>query len=293
VTDDFFPNTSASKAATVGERITRSIELECTAVKAGNVHPHASFHDLSHKHFIDAAQAIGQGIDKHVDASVGRMVLESAQRMMDRVNTNTSLGTILLIAPMAHAWIRMSPPASSDSHWQASLGETLLELDLEDSENIYKAIRLAKPGGLGDSTSMDIRMEPPKSILEAMRFASKWDDVALQYVTNFALVFEYAARLKAKHFEGLHWLNAIRSLQIEVLSERVDSLIARKQGLAIAESVRQQARVVRDSGAYGNDRFEAEWKKFDDNLRSQTNRNNPGTIADLLAAAVFVCFSAE
>ena len=55
----------------IGDKVRAAIELECTAIKAGNVHPSASFHDLNHEHFLTAAKAIGQAIDQCIEPTVG------------------------------------------------------------------------------------------------------------------------------------------------------------------------------------------------------------------------------
>ena len=81
----------------VGNRVRVAIETECSARKAGNVYPLASFQDLNHQHFLDAAKAIGDRIDKCNAQSVGQIVLNSVQAMIDAVGTNTSLGTVLLL----------------------------------------------------------------------------------------------------------------------------------------------------------------------------------------------------
>ncbi len=276
-----------SKLDSVGLRVQIAIETECSARKAGNVHPQASFENLSHRHFVGAAKAIGETIDHCIGQPVGQIVLQSVQAMMDAVGTNTSLGTILLIAPMVVATNRRSEKNDGTESLQAYLNETLSTLTQDDSRDIYKAIQIVKPGGLGNSPTMDVRESAPENILDAMRIASVWDDVALQYVSDFALVFEISRRIKIKQAIGFAKLEAIRCVQMEVLSERIDSLIARKQGLAIAKQVQTLAGKVISSGPYGSKAYEASWQSFDAYLRDAEHRGNSGTIADLIAAALF------
>ena len=272
---------------TIGQRVQKAIETECSAIKAGNVHPYASFRDLNHQHFVKAANAIGQTIDLNIGQSVGKLVLRTVQAMMDAVDTNTSLGTILLMAPLAVATNRISGRQSGTKTMQESVRKTLATLEPEDSRDIYQAIRIAKPGGLGESESMDIRQPAPANILDAMRIAAAWDDIALQYVSDFELVFEISRRIESKRSFGFTDLEAIRCVQIELLSERVDSLIARKQGQAFAKQVQAQAGEVIVSGPFGSTEYVAAWHRFDDQLRDAEHRGNPGTIADLIAAALF------
>jgi triphosphoribosyl-dephospho-CoA synthase len=266
--------------ATRGDLVRKSILLEASAVKAGNVHPNASFPDMSYRHFVQAAECIGHAVDQCAMGSVGETILRSCQQMMQSVGVNTSLGTILLLAPLAKsAEPRLSPQ---------SLHEVLQSLDASDTIHIYQAIRISHPGGIGTADQHDLADTPPESILDAMRIASTWDDVALQYTNDFEQVFAFADRLRAWVDGGMRFEDAIRRLQIEVLVDRVDSLISRKLGRDAAEQVRVGASRVIAAGEYGSIEYEAAWKQFDDSLRDPNHRKNPGTIADLIAAAIFV-----
>jgi len=273
----------------VGNRVRIAIETECSSIKAGNVHPYASFHDLTHEHFMVAAKAIGTTIDEYVGGSVGQIVLQSVTAMMESVGTNTSLGTILLMAPLVVATNRMGKDESGQSRaFPGYVRETLLGMEPEDSVAIYEAIRIAKPGGLGDSKSMDVRESAPECIRDAMRTAAQWDDIALQYVSDFKLVFSLSRRVeKLQTFSHHNKSNAIRCLQMELLSERVDSLIARKKGLGYAKKVQEKACEVINIGPFGSDEYERAWHDFDRFLRDANHRGNPGTIADLIAASLF------
>ena len=157
----------------------------------------------------------------------------------------------------------------------------------EDSRDIFQALRLAKPGGLGESQSMDVRETAPLDIRAAMRIASSWDDVALQYVSDFELVLSISRRIESKRLTGLTLLDSIRCVQMELLGERVDSLIARKQGLEFARQVQARAVEVIGSGPYAGLEYERAWQVFDAELRDAGHRGNPGTIADLIAVALY------
>lgn len=314
------PGQWETESRSMGECVRRAIQLESSAKKLGNVHPEASFHDLTYAHFQLASETLGQAVDAFPHATVGQLVLEMTQQMMRAVQTNTSLGTILLLAPLIVAerqfFVAASVPLglgpgtdgsagavsasginghpteasilSRLGRSRCSIGVVLSQLDDKDSKQIYQAIQVAKAGGLGTRESMDVRGAAPGRIQDAMEVASKWDDVALQYGTDFELVFEIAQKLQTAKELGFQWLNGIRQVQLEVLSERVDSLIARKQGLQVARQVQAMAATVRSSGVYGSPEFEFEWERLDQQMRDEDHRGNPGTVADLIAAALFL-----
>jgi triphosphoribosyl-dephospho-CoA synthase len=278
--------------SSIAHRVQRAIALECSTHKLGNVHPYASFSDLSYSDFLLAARVIGNRIDQYQTQPVGKMILASVSGMMRIVKTNTSLGTILLIAPLAKAITKNNSLAqygfSSCVQWQIETNAILGTLNSMDACDIYESIAIAKPGGLGKSDSMDVADSPPDSIVEAMQVASSRDDVALQYVTQFSLVFELARRLDEKQKQELNAMDCIRCLQLELLSERIDSLIARKAGQEQAGIVQQEAQFVMNAGPYGSPAYERAWLNFDKRLRDPLHRYNPGTTADLIAAALFV-----
>jgi triphosphoribosyl-dephospho-CoA synthase len=281
-------------ARTLGERVTFAIQTECTAIKLGNVHPNASYPDLNHAHFMRAAKAMSRYIDGTSNFSVGSLAIEMTRCMMSSARTNTSLGTILLLAPLLSAaektQSRPDVRASNPTHdrFHASLSRILKSMTAADAQGVYEAIRHAKPGGMGQVESMDIAEDVPSDLLDAMRLASSWDDVALQYVTDFRLVLETATSLETLRAKGMEWVDAVRCVQVQLLAERVDSLIARKQGVDFAKDVQSRAGRVISSGKYGSPLFEAAWQGLDEHLRDGQHKGNPGTIADLIAAALFV-----
>ncbi len=265
----------------IGACVQFAIETEATARKAGNVHSTARFHDMSHEHFMIAARAIGEAVDGSIDASVGKMIEAATRAMLTEVGCNTSLGTILLICPLAKC---------AEVHGTLTVhtvGLVLQQLNNLDAESIYAAIRECRPGGLGTSESMSVHSAPPSSILEAMQYAADRDDVALQYANGFEQVFGMANRLDQLVEQALSIHDVVRCLQVEVLAARPDSLIRRKLGADAAENAQALANVVLEAGPFASAEYEAAWGRLDRELRSDGNRMNPGTTADLIAAALF------
>ena len=60
---------------------------------------------------------------------------------------------------------------------------------VDDARNVYEAIRLANPGGLGHAESQDVADEPTVSLVEAMRLAAHRDAIAREYATGFDTTF--------------------------------------------------------------------------------------------------------
>ncbi len=254
---------------------------EVSTPKPGNVHRGADFEDLTFGDFLSSAVAIGPAMEDAVQTPVGRTVLSAIEATRRVVATNTNLGTVLLLAPLA------TVPRSSTI--ADGIGGVLSSLRPSDAEDIYRAIRMAVPGGMEQVDQMDISAAAPPSILDAMRAAEQRDLVARQYVTNFALVLtEVAPWLAAGPGRGWSLADTIIHTQMRLMSLYPDSLIARKCGRETAHEAASRAAQVLDAGNPCHESYLMALSDFDFWLRSDHHQRNPGTTADLLAAGLFV-----
>jgi triphosphoribosyl-dephospho-CoA synthase len=265
---------------TIGQCATLACLLEISAPKPGNVHRGADFDDLTFDELSISAVAIGPGMERASTQPVGQTVLQSIRATRQLVRTNTNLGIVLLLSPLA-AVPRTQPLADG-------LHQVLSQLTAADSADVYAAIRLAQPGGLARIDRMDIASAPPASLLDAMRHAESWDLIARQYVTGFETVFSSVApRLLSGHAAGWSLANSIVHAQLRLMAEEPDSLIARKCGMDVAIQAACRAASILDSGQPGDESYHEALADFDFWLRSDGHRRNPGTTADLIAAGLF------
>jgi triphosphoribosyl-dephospho-CoA synthase len=271
---------------TVGQCATLACLLEVAAPKPGNVHRGADFADMTFTDFLVSGTAIGPAMEAAVDAGVGTTVLTAVRATRRLVPVNTNLGTVLLLAPLACV-----PRALSLGDGIAAVLEAL---DAADARQVYEAIRLAQPGGLGQVPDMDVADAAPADLLCAMRAAAPRDRVAWQYVTAFADVLQFVVpRLVAGVAAGWTLAETIVRTQLELLAEFPDSLMGRKCGLAVAQQATAMAARVLAAGPPGDEAYHAALAEFDFWLRSDGHRRNPGTTADLLAAGLFAVLRDE
>lgn len=266
---------------TVGQCATLACLLEATAPKPGNVHRGADFEDLTFTDFAVSAAAIGPAMERANPSNVGRTVLDAVLATQSLVATNTNLGTVLLLAPLA--------AVPRDVPVRTGVASILEQLNADDCHLVYEAIRAAQPGGLGQVESMDVRDRPPLDLLAAMRAAADRDRVARQYVTQFADIFDLSVPwlLDARR-SGLNLTTAIVHVQMRLMAEFPDSLIARKCGAAIADQSAGLARAVLDAGPPDGEDYLQALGELDFWLRLDGHRRNPGTTADLIATTLFV-----
>jgi triphosphoribosyl-dephospho-CoA synthase len=263
-----------------GQCATLACLLEVSAPKPGNVHRGADFEDLRFEDFLTSAVVIAPAMQAAAERqSLGWTVLEAVRATRQAVGTNTNLGTVLLLAPLAMV-PRQEP-------LRAGVARVLASADADDSRQVYQAIRLAQPGGLGRVDEYDIGAEPPSDLVEAMRRAASRDMVARQYAEDFSQVLGLVTPWLREGIQT-QWSVAqnIVYVQIRLMAQFPDSLIARKCGTAVAQESSGRAAAVLGSGLPGDEDYSRALADFDFWLRSD-RRRNPGTTADLIAAGLF------
>lgn len=264
----------------VGVHATLACLWEATAPKPGNVYRGADFDDLTYADFITSAAVIGPILNDAAQHGVGATVLAGVAATRAVVGTNTNLGMLLLMAPLA--------AAASNRPVAEGVAAVLASLSSEDASGVYEAIRLAKPGGLGRVDDADVNAGPPAiSLREAMALAADRDLVARQYVNDFAEVRWTADRIAAAA-ENLPLGEAIVRAYLELLAQHSDSLVTRKCGTVMAAKVSAGAATVLGALPHGEDAYQTYRAEFDFWLRADGHRRNPGTSADIIAAALFV-----
>jgi len=256
---------------------------ELMALKPGNVHAYAAGHRMTVADFEVSARLSAPAIAAS-DLTVGERILNALHRTREALSSNTNLGILLLCAPLAQAALQ-----STGHGLRQELHAVLQALTVDDAASAYEAIRLANPGGLGDSPRHDVREPPQVTLLEAMRIASDRDRIAAQYTTDFADVFGLGLeRLTAgqQHWRSLEW--AVSSTFLGFLGAFPDSHVQRKFGLETVKAVMAEARKFDAllSGAPDPRVILSDLQTFDSALKEKDI--NPGTSADLTVATLFV-----
>lgn len=256
--------------------------LEVSADKPGNVTRKEDFNDTSFQDFIISAAAIGPAFRAAASVSVGETILNAIRATRAFVGSNTNLGIVLLLAPLAKA------SGTDPSHnLQAAVRPILRDLTVEDARKAYQAINMAKPSGMGRSKRHDLsEVKVEITLLQAMEEARDRDSLAGEYVSDYNITFGTGLPvLRRTLAQGVNLSEAIVQTFLSILSEVPDTLIARKKGITAAQDVSKQAnRILKNGGIFGAKR---EIQEFDRTLRDEKHSLNPGTTADLIAAVLF------
>ncbi len=253
--------------------------LEVSAAKPGNVTPAHDFSDTTYADMVRSALALGPVFARRRARrrGVGDLIADGVSATARVTGANTNLGIVLLLAPL----VRAEATRSRDEPLRSATERILGQLDLDDAAAAFAAIVRANPGGLGEAPEHDVRAPARVGLREAMAAAEHRDNIASEYATGYAIVFDTGLPLLAEALGGgAATLDAIVSLHVGLLASHPDTLVERKAGASAARAVSAAAREVR-AGTRTLDEFDA-------SLRGPGHRLNPGTTADLVAGTLLV-----
>jgi triphosphoribosyl-dephospho-CoA synthase len=275
--------------------------LEASAPKPGNVSPGQPFADMRYEDFLASAVAIGEPLAGAADRPLGATIRLAVEATARWTGVNTNLGIVLLLAPLIKGiggrFMRTAAtgrsPVPSFHDLRPDVRAVLDAASVQDARDVYVAIRRASPGGLGHAEAQDVANEPTMTLTEAMRLAAHRDGIAREYATAFETTFGIGAPALARaRQDGLSWDDAIVETFLILLAHAPDTHIARRSGEALAQAVSSRANDVLAEGGVRSAAGRQMIGEMDRVLRqdspARANAGNPGTTADLTAAAIFL-----
>ena len=305
----------SGKAQHISKCLELAILLEVSADKPGNVHFVVGFEGTRVEHFLASAvvaapsfkEAAKSGIAvsnrnlRLSEVGIGKIIkdcvadIDAWQR-----GGNTLLGTVMLFVPLAVA-AGMTP--AKDNHklelprLRENLKTAVENTTAEDAVHLYEAIDIAKPSGLNGAPDLDVNDPASKNRLlnenftlyEVFKIAAGYDDICYEWVNNFPITFDLAFPYLTEQLKTKALNIAVTHTFLKVLSERPDTFIARKVGREKAREISSDAEKVLELGGLETPKGQKSIVKFDKKLRNSANLYNPGTTADITAAALALC----
>lgn len=292
-----------------------AILLEVSAHKPGNVSVVTNFENTRYEHFLASAVASYPSFEsaakKGEDISLGRMRISEiglgrtirnciAEIDASQRGGNTLLGAVILLSPIAVA-AGMNPAEDGKIDLIAlreDLKTVVESTTPEDAVDLYAAIGIANPSGLNEAPELDVNdpgsikkiVEERISLFEVFRIAEKYDSICSEWVNNYPITFDFAyPSLNEQLMDGRDLTVSTIQTFLEVLTEHPDTFIARKAGVETARVVSSEARSVLDVGSLETPEGKTALNEFDAKLRASSNQLNPGTTADIIAAALSLC----
>ncbi|MFN9367736.1 MAG: triphosphoribosyl-dephospho-CoA synthase, partial [Planctomycetia bacterium] len=243
--------------------------------------PWASFADLRHEDFVAAGLAIAPLFETAAAAPVGGTVLAAVTASAAVTRSNANLGIVLALAPLGALPLDAGNAARAIEN--GAVDRVLAAVTAADAAAVWQAIAIARPGGLGTSERFDLAGPPPADLRAAMAHAADRDQIAALWARGYAGLLTGPVADLAREFDaGAGLADGIVRAHVAQLARQPDSLIARRHGTARAAEVCRRAAAIPLA--------DAAWRPavadFDRLLRSAGV--NPGTTADLIAAALYI-----
>jgi triphosphoribosyl-dephospho-CoA synthase len=289
--------------------------LEVSIQKPGNVSFSASFKETRVEHFLASAIASGPSLHRAATRGIAVTKKQIAPQKLGMGNLiktciadiaawqhggNTILGTVMLFVPLAVAagMTAIEKNGGFDfSILRQNLDLAIRATTAKDAVQLYEAIEIACPSGLGDVSELDVTDLTSKkkllkrqiSLLEVCNLASSYDDICHEWANNYPITFDLAYPYLWKQLNSKPLNVAVVHTFLYVLSNHPDTFIARKMGNTKAQEISKEAKNIIALGGLETPTGKESIYAFDKKLRLKENTCNPGTTADLTATALALC----
>ncbi|MDD2724807.1 MAG: triphosphoribosyl-dephospho-CoA synthase [Methylovulum sp.] len=271
----------------LAELYKEACELELQAFKPGNVSVYADGHDMTVADFRISAEVSAAPLC-NPEYSVGEKIYYAVKATREAVACNTNLGIVLLAAPLLQAALD-----TNGLGLRGSLREILNTTTIADADWVFRAIALAAPGGLGEAQAQDVHAAATVSLKTAMGLASDKDRIALQYLTDYEDIFDFAI---LSYYNAMNiWKSKSWSavgVYMALLSRFPDSHIERKYGGQHSDMIMQtMAKLGRELASRNPEQILPLLYQVDQELKAK--RINPGTTADMTVATLLAVLLQE
>ncbi len=300
------------KALLVSKCLELGILLEASVHKPGNISVVTDFENTRYEHFLASSVAvaphfehaarrgivISRGEASAADAGVGRIIRDCVADISVWQNGgNTLLGAVILLSPIAIAagMTDLDEKGFDIARVRENLKIVAESSTPQDAVDVYEAIAIAKPSGLGEAPDLDVNdpksasriLKEGVSLFEVFKIAEKYDRICSEWVNNYPITFSLAyPHLSEQIRSGEELRTAVLHTFLKVLAKYPDTFIARKAGLQKAEEVSGTAKEVLELGGLKTVAGRRSLNRFDRELREASNLLNPGTTADIVAAGL-------
>ncbi|WP_132058249.1 triphosphoribosyl-dephospho-CoA synthase [Halorussus amylolyticus] len=256
--------------------------------KPGNVDRERDFPDLRFEHFLAGAVGAGPGLRAaEGGAPVGEAFEQAVAGMSQQEGGNTQFGALLLLVPL----VRAAADGDLSPEGATRVVENTTVADAADFYRAFDHADVFVSDPPEDAEALDVRRgadaipaveERDLTLYDVLALGDDADDVAAEWTGGFERTFWAADRVA--DLAALDTPVTAKGAQVylELLAREPDTLVAKRHGRKVAESVRVRAQEALEGGP---EVIEA----FADSLVE--DGVNPGTTADIAAAGLFVALA--
>jgi triphosphoribosyl-dephospho-CoA synthase len=281
--------------------------------KPGNVHRTKNFNKTRYEHFLSGIAAIqpifrrfclkvvikANDINQNYSfVELGKFFKKAVKAMMKwQYGGNILLGHILILAPLSAAvCICKKLKRFSLKDLRTILENIIRDSTIEDTINLYQAVKICNPGGLGriarydlnDNNSIAEIQQDNINLKKIFELSKDYDLISSEYITTFQIVLNEGFPYFWEQFNKYNDINiATVNTFLKLISNHLDTLIIRKSGKGAALLVSKAAFRVLQNGGITTKKGLKMALKLDKQLQKAKGKLNPGTTADLIAGVLF------
>jgi len=274
--------------------------------KPGNVHRTQNFPDMVFEDFIISGIVSGENMrqtalrglkyaenpEKWHKIGLGELILEAVLETDRWVANNTNLGIIMLLAPISAA----AGMIENITKLSSRVDQIMKSTTPEDAVNLYKAIKFADAGGMGEQDDLDVSddasihklLEEGVNMYAVLEMSSEWDSLSYELTHGMPVTFQTGFPLFKDTKKAYNTNQATVQTFLTILAQNPDTLICRKFGVDKAIEVSAIAKSILHRGGILNQDGISKLVEFDKQLIK--NKLNPGTTADLTASSIMVAY---
>jgi triphosphoribosyl-dephospho-CoA synthase len=281
--------------------------------KPGNVHRTQNFKNTIFEHFLAGIAAIQPNLkefcekvsqNSYIDKEdykkieLGLFFKNAVEEMIKwQSGGNVILGHILILAPLASAAIIcMNSKRYKLKDLKFELSQIIKNSSINDTLNLYKAIRISNPGGLGNIEKYDIYDEnsfnniikEEINLKKIFELSKDYDLISSEYSSGFSIILNDGLPYYFEVFNRFNDINiATVNTYLKLLSSYPDTLVIRKSGLESALYISKIASKILDKGGISSKKGLRLALELDKKLQGKKGKLNPGTTADLICGVIF------
>ncbi|MHA1273946.1 MAG: triphosphoribosyl-dephospho-CoA synthase [Promethearchaeota archaeon] len=281
--------------------------------KPGNVHRTKNFKNTRYEHFLAGIVAIQPNFKEFCNRTykysinigedfsfvrLGYFFREAAKEMLKwQKGGNVLLGHILILAPLvAAAAICLKSKKIKYNNYILNIKKIINDSTVKDAQELYQAIKIVNPGGLGKVDKYDINDENSAIILKRdgitlkkiFELSKNIDLISSEYSTDFNIILNEGLPYYFEIFNQTNDINiATVNTYLKVLSEHPDTLVIRKSGIEAAIMISNRAKEIITMGGIMTEKGLKLTQELDDFLHEKKGKMNPGTTADIVAGIIF------
>jgi triphosphoribosyl-dephospho-CoA synthase len=281
--------------------------------KPGNIHRTQNYEMTRFEHFMAGIAAIQpvfrnfcsknfqksfKNEDDYKSIELGCFFKDAVKEMMKwQEGGNVLLGHLLILAPLAAATIIcLKKSQTSIKDLKKSLNKVIESSTVNDTVNLYHAIRSCNPGGLGRINKYDINDEnvfdellaDKINLKKIFEFSKDYDLISSEYSTGFKIIINNGLPYYINVFNQFKDINiATVNTYLKLLSLNPDTLIIRKSGHDIAVYISDMATTILQYGGISSEKGLHLTIELDNELQVKKGKLNPGTTADLISGVIF------